>query len=247
MADLRSDTPQPGVRVLILTRAEKRNALSRGLIAALQDRLLEAEAEGIRALVIAGEGPVFSAGADFADLEGDASDEAFDAAMSGLTAVLRNSRIISFAAIDGACVGAGLDLALACDFRVAGPGAGFSLPAAKMGILYNPRRLAQILPMLSHAAALRLLLLAERLDRDEALAGGLATHAAGEGGTLETAVALAGRAAALPPLAQAAAKEFVAAFRAADFDAADWQARRMDLLASDERREALRKAREPKT
>lgn len=247
MADLRSDTPQPGVRVLILTRAEKRNALSRGLIAALQDRLLEAEAEGIRALVIAGEGPVFSAGADFADLEGDASDEAFDAAMSGLTAVLGNSRIISFAAIDGACVGAGLDLALACDFRVAGPGAGFSLPAAKMGILYNPRRLAQILPMLSHAAALRLLLLAERLDRDEALAGGLATHAAGEGGTLETAVALAGRAAALPPLAQAAAKEFVAAFRAADFDAADWQARRMDLLASDERREALRKAREPKT
>lgn len=247
MADLRSDTPLQAVRVLTLTRAERRNALSRSLIAMLQDHLREAEAEGIRALVIAGEGPAFSAGADFAELEGDASDEAFDAAMSGLTAALRNSRIISFAAIDGACVGAGLDLALACDFRVAGPGAGFSLPAAKMGILYNPQRLAQILPMLGHAAALRLLLLAERLDRDEALAGGLATHAADAGGALANAVALAGRAAALPPLAQAAAKEFVTAFRAADFDAADWQARRMDLLASDERRAALRKAREPKT
>ena len=246
MADLRADTPEQAVRILTLARPGKRNALSRRLIASLRDHLREAEAEGVRALVITGEGATFSAGADFADLEGDASDEAFDAAMSELTAALRNSRIASFAAIDGPCVGAGLDLALACDFRVAGPDAGFSLPAVKMGILYNPRRLAQILPMLSHAAAVRLLLLAERLDRDEALCGGLATHRAAEGETLATAMALAGRAAALPPLAQAAAKGFVTAFHAGDFDAADWQARRMELLASDERAEALRKAREPK-
>lgn len=231
----------------MLARAERRNALSRDLITRLHEQVLAAGRDGDLALVIAGEGPAFSAGADFADLEGDASDAAFDAAMSGLTAALHDSPVISFAAIDGACVGAGLDLALACDFRVAGSDAGFSLPAVRMGILYNPQRLAQILPMLGHAAALRLLLLAERLDRDEALAGGIVTHAAATGEALTTAVALAGRAAALPSRAQAAAKGFVAAFHAADFRAADWQARRMELLASDERAEALRRAREPRT
>lgn len=250
MADLRVEAPREGIRLLTLSRGAKRNALSRALIAALRQALDEAGAEGARAVVIAGEGQAFSAGADFADLEGDASDEEFDAAMSGLTGALRESALVSFAAIDGACVGAGLDLALACDFRVAAPGAFFALPAVRMGILYNPRRLAQLLPMMSRAAASRLLLLAERLDRDEALAGGIVTHACdrpGQDAVAEAALELAARAAALPPLAQGAAKAFVAAFGEPDFSAADWQARRLELLSSPERREALLQARRSRT
>lgn len=242
MSDLRIDTPHPGVRVLTLTRAARRNALSRALIADLRAAVIAAEAEGIRAVVIAGEGRGFSAGADFSDLQGDSSDEAFDAAMSGLTSVLEDSPMVSFAAVHGACIGAGLDLALACDFRVAAPDAVFALPAVQMGILYNPARLARVLPMLGHGAALRLLLLAERLDAAEAQAAGVVTHLA-EGGVVAAAVALAQRAALLPPMAQAAAKAFVDAFHGPDFNPADWQARRMALLASDERRAALRRAR----
>lgn len=248
MADLAVDTPLDGVRVLTLSCPAKRNALSRGLIAGLRYQVRQAEADGLRALVICGEGPAFCAGADFSDLEGDASDAGFDAAMTELTTALRDSPLVSFAAVQGPCVGAGLDLALACDFRVAAPDALFALPAVKMGILYNPQRLAQILPMLSHAAALRLLLLAERLDRTEALAGGLVTHVAdqvGDNGPLALAIRLAGQAASLPSMAQGAAKAFVAAFHGTGFDAADWQARRMELLASAERREALKNAREP--
>lgn len=250
MVDLRVEAREQGIRLLTLARGARRNALSRDLIAALRQALDDAAAEGVRAVVIAGEGPAFSAGADFADLEGDASDEAFDAAMSGLTGALRESAAISFAAINGACVGAGLDLALACDFRVAAPDAVFSLPAVRMGILYNPRRLAQILPMLSRATAARLLLLAERLDRDEALAGGIVTHVSdrpGEGAVIEAALDLAAKAAALPALAQGAAKAFATAFGEPGFKASDWQAKRLELLASDERREALRQARRLKT
>lgn len=249
MADLRIDTPRDGIRLLTLSRGAKRNALSRGLIAALRQALRDAESDGARAVVIAGEGLAFSAGADFADLEGDASDEEFDAAMSGLTGALRESALISFAAINGACVGAGLDLALACDFRVAAPDAVFALPAVRMGILYNPGRLAQILPMLSRSAASRLLLLAERLDRDEARAGGIVTHVsdrAGEGAVVEAALDLAAAAAALPARAQGAAKAFVTSFMTPDFEAVDWQARRRELLASEERRHALLQARKPR-
>lgn len=249
MSDLRIDTPVPGIRVLTLTRAAKRNALSRDLIAALRAQVLAAEADGIRAVVITGEGKAFSAGADFSDLEGNAADEEFDTAMSALTSLLEDSRLISFAAINGPCIGAGLDLALACDFRVAASDAIFALPAVQMGILYNPKRLARILPMLGHGPALRLLLLAERLDRDAARDAGIVTHMAdqaGEGAVVNAAILLAKRGASLPPNAQAAAKAFVDAFHGADFNEADWQARRMELLASEERGAALRQAREPK-
>jgi len=169
--------------------------------------------------------------------------------MSGLTGALRESALISFAAINGACVGAGLEDALACDFRVAAPDAFFALPAVRMGILYNPQRLAQILPMLSHAAASRLLLLAERLDRDEARAGGIVTHVSdrsGDNAVIEGALDLAAVAAALPALAQGAAKAFTTSFMGPDFKASDWQAKRLELLASEERREALRQARTPR-
>lgn len=249
MADLRVETPREGVRLLVLSRSAKRNALSRDLIETLRQNLHDAAAEGARAVVIAGEGLAFSSGADFADLEGDTSDEDFDAAMSGLTGTLRESPLISFAAINGACVGAGLDLALACDFRVAAPDAVFALPAVRMGILYNPERLAQILPMLSRSAASRLLLLAERLDRDEARAGGIVTHVSdqpGEDAVVEAALDLAAAAVALPALAQGAAKAFATAFDGPAFKASDWQAKRLELLASEERRAALRQARRSK-
>ncbi len=250
MTDLRIETPLPAVRLLVLSRPSRRNALTRELISALVARLAEAEAEGMRAVVIAAEGPAFCAGADFADLEGNAADEGFDSAMSELTRKLTGSPLISFAAIRGACVGAGLDLAMACDFRVAAPDASFALPAVKMGILYNPERLADLLKLVGPAAASRLLLLADRLDCDEAAAAGIVTHRAAQqdnADPLATSLALAARAAALPPLAQAASKAFLAAARQTGFDPATWQERRRALLASEERMTALQTARKPRS
>ncbi|MFV0245190.1 MAG: enoyl-CoA hydratase-related protein [Qingshengfaniella sp.] len=68
MDDLRVDTPEAGIRVLTLTRPARRNALSLALIGALLTEVARAETQAMRALVIAAEGPAFSAGADFTDL-----------------------------------------------------------------------------------------------------------------------------------------------------------------------------------
>lgn len=249
MDDLRIETPAQGIRLLVLCRGARRNALSRRLIGALHDGVAAARTEGARAIVIAAEGPVFSAGADFADLDGSAADLAFDADMSVLTTSLRHEGLVSFAAISGACIGAGLDLALACDFRIAAPDAVFALPAVRMGILYNPKRLEQILPLMSHAAARRLLLLAERLDCAEARAGGIVTHAVEQPGPDAVrlrALELAAAAVALPSQAQEAAKAFLTSSGGPGFDAADWEPRRRQLLDSDQRREALQQARTTK-
>ncbi len=246
MDDLRIETPAMGVRLLVLCRSARRNALSRDLIGRLHAGVAAAKAEGARAIVIAADGPAFSAGADFADLDGSVADLDFDAEMSGLTASLRDESLVSFAAISGACIGAGLDLALACDFRVAAPDAVFALPAVRMGILYNPKRLEQILPLMSHAIALRLLLLAERLDFADARAGGIVTHVTEQPGAdavRARALELAAAAVALPSQAQEAAKAFAASFGRPGFDAMDWEAWRRRLLDSDQRQEALQKAR----
>ncbi len=245
MGDLRVETPSAQVRLFTLSRAAKRNALSFELIAALREQLQQAEADGIRAVVIAGDGPTFSAGADFSQLKGDVSDLAFDDAMSELTSALMHGPLISFAAIRGGCVGAGLDLALACDFRIASPDAFFALPAARLGILYNPRRLSELESMLAAAIMRRLLVLAETLDCEEASRGGIVTHRAGSGANAAVDAALehASQAASLPPLAQRAGKAFLASRFRKEHEQADWQKLRMELLASDERKVALEKAR----
>jgi len=115
-----------------------------------------------------------------------------------------------------------------------------------MGILYNPRRLLEIQPMMSAAILRRLLILAETLDCGEAAGSGIVTHVVEQGeadAALDAALAHAARAASLPPRAQHAAKAFIAAARQADYKEADWQALRLELLVSDERKAALRRAR----
>lgn len=242
MAELRIETPAAGVRLLVISRDEKRNALSPGLIEAIRVQLDAAEQEEIRALVVASEGGVFSAGADLTALKGDSSDLAFDEAMAVLTSALMASPLISFVAIQGACIGAALDFALACDFRMGSIGASFSLPAARLGILYNPRRLAELLRVAGPATARRLLLLAEVINLDEAYRCGIVTHRAdhpGPDGALQTALEYAKRAVLIPALAQRTAKAFLMAAGQPGYDEAYWQERRLALLASDERAAAF--------
>jgi enoyl-CoA hydratase/carnithine racemase len=246
MADLRIETPHALVRLLILTRSARRNALSLDLITAVEAEIGKAEKDGMRALVITGEGPAFSAGADFSDLTGDASDVAFDARMFSLTSRLAESPLVSFAAISGPCIGAGFDLAMACDFRLAAPDATFSLPPVRLGILYNPERLAQLVRMLGEATAKRMLLLGETLDQAQALTSGIATHGADQD-VRAAAIDLAIRASGLPASAQKAAKDIIRAMRDPGFSSVDWQDRRRELLGSEERREAFRAIRKPKS
>ena len=242
MAELKIEQPHEHVRVLCMCRAQKRNAPSLTMISAMREQVHLAEQEGTRALVIAGEGAVFSAGADFSDLKGDLSDLDFDARMFELTQHIRKSDLITFAAIQGGCIGAGLDLAMACDFRVAAPDAFFALPALQMGILYNPDSLSLMLPGIQPAIARRLLLLAERIGREEAHQAGIVTHLAqgeGEGSVVGLATLLAAQSALLPCQAQRTTKSFIAALERGDTCPSLWQSKREALLMSKDRQTAL--------
>lgn len=128
------------VRTLALNRPELRNALSLALLKALRDALRRSEADGVRCLVLTGRGKAFCAGADVMEWsEAEASGrEGYDwmAQAHGLIAEMAAFPAPTIALLNGAAVGAGLDLALACDFRFAADSAKFVCAYTKVG--YSP-------------------------------------------------------------------------------------------------------------
>jgi enoyl-CoA hydratase len=115
------------VGVLTLNVPDRRNALSAKLVAAIGTALDELEADAsVRALVLTGNGAVFCAGAELAALEAAANGDftAVRGVYAGFLRVLQ-SPLATIAAVNGPAVGAGLNLALACDVRLAGPRARF--------------------------------------------------------------------------------------------------------------------------
>ena len=123
------------VAVIRLTRGAKRNALNDGLILALRD-LFENMPEGVRSAVIAGEGPHFCAGLDLSELkERDAGQGLHHSRMwhAALERV-QYGPVPVIAALQGAVVGGGLELASACHIRVADASAFYALPEGSRGI-----------------------------------------------------------------------------------------------------------------
>ena len=118
-----------------LDRAAKRNAISDILLAELDARVAQAQGSA-RAIVVFGHGPCFSAGLDLGEHKARTAEEVF-AHSRGWHAVfrrIRTGRIPALAAIHGACVGGGLELATACHIRLADETAFFALPEGTRGI-----------------------------------------------------------------------------------------------------------------
>lgn len=235
MTSIRSEADQSGVLRIWLDRPDKRNALSRPMIAELLSTISAADDQEVRVVVLSGCGPCFSAGADFAEITGTVADEQYDDAIAELTSAIRDSKAVVLASIHGVCMGAALDVALACDLRVTAADTRFALPAARVGILYNPDSLAHMLRSVTPAAMARLLLQADTLSGEEAAAAGIATHLV-QGCDLEQQTdAIAAAIAALPSGAVQAAKAVLHAHLAGEFVAQDWQPLRRSLLGSSDR------------
>lgn len=226
------------IRVVTLDHARRRNALSRKLMTELACAITAATREGARAFVVTGAGGCFSAGVDVSELQGSAADLGVDETVAGVVGQLQDASMLTVAAIEGPCIGAALDLACACDVRVASATALFELPAVRLGLLYNPAAIARLHRTLSRAAMLRLLLLGERLDSGEALAAGLATHLAEQGGAVSLAIDLARRSLAAPRAFEQT-KLLLHALDRAELDPAQWQAVRLELLSSPDRQAAV--------
>ncbi|QTL03073.1 enoyl-CoA hydratase/isomerase family protein [Aquabacter sp. L1I39] len=182
------------VAVLTLNRPEALNALSFDLIRAIGTALDEAGGWDIRALIITGAGEkAFCAGADIKELMGRSLMEEKAGAELGqrVFAKLDTLKVPTIAAINGYAFGGGLELAMACTFRVAGPKAKMGLPEIKLGLIPGYGGTQRLPRLVGEARALELILTGRTLAAPEALAMGLVNRLA-EGDLLEAAKALAG-------------------------------------------------------
>jgi enoyl-CoA hydratase/carnithine racemase len=162
-----------GIARLSLSRPGARNAIPAAGWAQLADAVAAAEAGGARLLILSGlPGGPFCAGADIADLIGFRSDEAaraaFRPAIRRALDRLRDLPIPTLVVIEGACFGAGVALAIACDIRFAGPGAQFAITPAKLGISYPQEDIARLNALVGAGHAARLLLGAQVIEAAEA-------------------------------------------------------------------------------
>ncbi len=197
------------VCVIALRREAKLNALSTELERALGDAL--GEIGDSRAVVITGSERAFSAGADVTELSGR-SPEAVMAYYRDTGRVYERVAALELptvSAISGYCLGGGLELALATDFRIADESAVFGFPEVGLGILPSSGGTQRVTRLLGAARAKELILLHDRFDAQTALRAGLVTEVVDR--ALDRALELAERLAGLPPLAVALTKEAIGA------------------------------------
>jgi len=190
------DTRRDGaVSVLTLRRPERRNALDLTLCRAITAAAAAEVDAGARVLVVTGRGSSFCAGADLDGVYGEEFLEALYEMLHGLTRL----PVPVVAAVDGPAIGAGTQLALACDLRVAAPTARFAVPTARNGMAVDAWTIRTLAAHVGHGVAGRMMLAAETLDHATARAAGLVDR----DGDLDDAVAWAHDIAALAPLALA--------------------------------------------
>lgn len=191
------------VAVITLRREAKLNAISAAVERSLCEALVAEEVREAAAVVITGGPRVFSAGADTSEL-GGLDPAAIDAYYRGTGDFAERVAALpqpTISAIAGYCVGGGLELAMATDFRVAESGAVFALPEVGLGIAPSSGGLLRLVRAVGPARAKELILLRERFDASEALRLGVVSELVPAGEALERALALAERLAALPALA----------------------------------------------
>ena len=127
-----------GWAVVRLCNPEKRNALSRNLLAELAEIFSALEGDpAVRAAVVTGEGKTFAAGADLCEMRGLTPTEAREFARYGrdILGRIERSRVVTVAAVNGHALGGGLELALACDVRICSENAKFGQPGLKLGVI----------------------------------------------------------------------------------------------------------------
>jgi enoyl-CoA hydratase len=200
--------------VMTLDRPAALNALSRSLASELREHACALAADrSVRAVVVTGAGErAFCAGADIAEMSELAGADEFHAFIVALEAAVAAVAAMPqpvVAAVDGVALGGGFELALACDLRVVSEASRFGLPEVKLGLLPGLGGTQRAIRMLPPAVAARLLLLGDPLDAAEAHRHGLCEPPVPRGTALAVAVELAGRLAAGPPLAHAAAKDLM--------------------------------------
>jgi enoyl-CoA hydratase/carnithine racemase len=199
------DRPAEAVVRLRISNRERRNALDHEILDALAETLPRLD-RGIenRCVLITGESPVFSAGYDIASIpeetfERDAEAlvaHPFHAAMEAIS----HHPWPTVAAINGHCLGGGLELAITCDLRICARGAQLGMPPAKLGLIYGHTGLRKFLDTVGLARTKELFLTGRNFDAERAEEFGLVNQVVDDARLATEAIELAAAIAANAPL-----------------------------------------------
>ncbi|MBA2956215.1 enoyl-CoA hydratase [Nocardioides sp. MAH-18] len=200
-----------GVLTLTLNRPDVFNAMSDEMSDGLASALESAPSDAaVRAVVITGAGPAFSAGAD---ISGEDAHERFD--VRALDRANRMVRAVTgcdkpvLAAVNGVAAGVGCSVALACDLVVAASSTSFLLAFARIGLMPDGGASYTVAASIGRARAMRMALLAEPLSAADAYDAGLVSHVVPDDAFGDTVAALARRLSSGPPLGFAATKKAI--------------------------------------
>lgn len=183
-------------RFVGLNRPDKRNALDLEMVDELHHALSEAAREPCILVIHSTTAGMFVSGADIGELLERRADDALRAINAGLLERLEAHRWPTIAAIDGAALGGGCELAMACDFRIASSRARFGQPELGLGILAGAGANWRLPQLVGIATARRMLYTGEILDADAALQAGLVDAVYGSEQVIDAALELTERIAA---------------------------------------------------
>jgi len=248
------DEPAAGVVRLTISNPAKRNALDHPILDAISDtlaRLAEPGSEA-RCVLVTGAHGMFSAGYDIGEIP-DEDAEGFQERAEALVAHPFTQAIDALAAfprptlavLPGHTIGGGLELALACDLRIAQEGIKLGMPPAKLGLVYSHTGLRRFLDAIGAARTRELFLLGRYIDAPTALSWGLVNRVAAPEALEGAGIDLAGELAGHAPLAQMGNKRVIGALLAAEGELSEEVAEELIELrrasfASQDLREGMR-------
>lgn len=159
-----------GLALLVIDRPDKANSLTEAMLRDLTTALDELAGSDANAVVLTGAGTVFSAGADLAEAK---AGLATSPEWERLSARVATMPCLTIAALNGTLAGGAFGMALACDLRIAVPGAKFFYPVMKLGFLPQPSDPRRMTRLIGAARAKMILMGGQKIEAAEALAWGL--------------------------------------------------------------------------
>jgi enoyl-CoA hydratase len=224
------------VALITIDRPERRNAVDHVALEALAAAIADATEAGVRALVLTGAGGHFCAGADLSTVE----DAGFVTLLRGVLDALHDAPFPTIAAIEGAAMGAGVQLAVACDLRVATEDAHIGVPAGRLGLCVDHWTIRRVVSACGDSIARAVLLGGEVLTGADANRLGFVQRV----GDLDFALAWATEISELAPLTLQAHKLMLNRLEAALPDDDDVAAARTRAWQSADLQEGLAAFRE---
>ncbi|MDA0791998.1 MAG: enoyl-CoA hydratase/isomerase family protein, partial [Proteobacteria bacterium] len=157
--------------LITMNRPDKHNAISLQTLAELQQAVsLAAADEQVRVIAITGAGGrAFASGSDLAEVASRDLRKAMEPIVQGLARQLEELPKPTIAAIDGICMGGGLEVALGCDLRVCTPASRFATPEGKLGIIPGGGATARLPRIVGKGWALEMMLMGEPINAERAL------------------------------------------------------------------------------